>query len=148
MGVVVDAASPGGPDALEDGQALYDQGDFAKAAKAFETALTADPEDPRTHLWLGRAYGRQAERAGWLQALPLARQTRRHFEKAVALAPDYVPAVEALIRYYAGAPPFLGGGDDKARRLLERLDRLDPTRAADLRDELNATRRRPLSPQP
>lgn len=113
---------------IEAGRAAYDQGDFAAAAEAFAAAVALVPDDDVAVYWLGKAYGRQAERAGWFEAMRLARLTRQSLERAVALNPENPEAVRDLARYYDEAPGFLGGDAARAAELRARLSRLPRTR--------------------
>ena len=112
--------------ALASADAAYAAGQYAAAAELLETALTAHPDCARCAHLLGKSYGRQAEQAGWFDAMRLARQACAMFERAVALAPQDRDALEDLMRFYREAPAFLGGGDDKARAIALRLATLPP----------------------
>ena len=101
-------------------------GEFKKASESFEKAVSADPADSEYEHWLGKAYGKRAETASPFTAPGLASKTRQHFEKAVALNPKNLEAVNDLFEYYLEAPGFLGGGLDKATQIAERIAQLDP----------------------
>ncbi len=122
FGAVATAADPTA--AFTDGLRAYEHQDYAAAADAFQQATIAAPANDEYLHWLGKAYGRQAEQAGWFEAIHLATLTREAFERAVSLNPDNSAALADLAAYYAAAPAFLGGDDAKARRLRERLKRL------------------------
>ena len=114
------------PSRFEVGREAYDRGDYAAAAEAFAAAVSLAPSDDVAMYWLGKAYGRQAERAGWFEAMRLARLTRQSLERAVALNPENPEAVRDLARYYDEAPGFLGGDAARAAELRLRLSRLPP----------------------
>ena len=101
-------------------------GEFKKASESFEKAVSADPAGSEYEHWLGKAYGKRAETASPFTAPGLASKTRQHFEKAVALNPKNLEAVNDLFEYYLEAPGFLGGGLDKATQIAERIAQLDP----------------------
>jgi hypothetical protein len=107
--------------AFAAGLRAYEAGDYATAARALEQALGRTPDCARCAHLLGRAYGRLAAQASWLRAIELARKTRDALELAVALNPTDVAAVEDLIEYYRTAPGFLGGSEEKAAALEQRL---------------------------
>lgn len=109
---------------LQAGQAAYARGDYARAADVLAEAVRRAPADDEAVYWLGKAYGRQAERAGWLEAVKLARKTRDALERAVKLNPDNHDAVRDLADYYDQAPGFLGGDARKAAALRARLANL------------------------
>jgi tetratricopeptide (TPR) repeat protein len=104
-----------------EGRALYEAGAYEEAARMLEQAVALEPQNSDLHLWLGRSYGRAAERAGWLRAVQLAHRTRREFETAVALDPGNRAAWSYLAEYYRRAPVFLGGSREKARDIDARL---------------------------
>lgn len=99
----------------------YDAGRYKAAVTAFEKALAQSPASDEFALWLGKACGRVAERAGPLSAMKWAGRTRDALERAVALNPDNREAVSSLADYYEQAPGFLGGDSAKARELRARL---------------------------
>lgn len=107
------------------GQIAFGQHDYDTAVARFETAVGLRQHDASFHMWLGRAYGRQAEHAAVWRQVWLARKVRRQFETAVALDPDSVAARWDLMEYYAKAPGFLGGSRDKAKIQAREIERRD-----------------------
>ncbi len=107
------------------GRIAFGQHDYDTAAARFETAVGLQNHNADFHLWLGRAYGRQAERAFVLKQPWLAGKARRQFETAVALDPESVAARWALMEYYLKAPGLLGGSLDKARAEAREIERRD-----------------------
>ncbi len=107
------------------GKAYYGEGEFARAIDALEKAVATDPGRSDWWDWLGRAYGRRAEKGNVLKAFGRARKARQAFEKAVQLDPRNVEALIDLFLFYLEAPGFLGGGTEKAGRLAQRLRDLD-----------------------
>jgi tetratricopeptide (TPR) repeat protein len=116
------AEPPPGADHFAAGKSLYEAGRFEDAVPHFEDAVRKAPRNSRYQHWLGRAYGRSAERAAWYRALPLARRTLRQFRLAVELDPYNRDAWQDLREYYRQAPGFLGGSARKAREIDARLD--------------------------
>ncbi len=108
------------------GRDRYMQGDYKKATEALEKAAAAEPDNSDTELWLGRAFGRRAETASPFTAPANASKARQHFEKAVALNPRNLEALNDLFEYYLEAPGFMGGGLDKARGIAERVAAIEP----------------------
>lgn len=107
--------------------ALVD-GDGDGGARALERAVTLNARDARYHHWLGRAYSRQAVRAGKLKQALLAGRIRGAFETAVSLAPDDISARGDLLQYYVIAPGFMGGSVDKARAQAREIAKRNPLR--------------------
>ncbi len=98
---------------------------YDAAATWFEKAVAAEPSSSDHHLWLGRAYGRQAMQASIFRQPGLASRTRTEFEKAVELDPNSLNARMDLLQYYLKAPGFMGGGEDKALAQAAEISRRD-----------------------
>ena len=109
---------------FSNGQTLYVAEEFTQAAEAFEGAVAMSPRVSTYHHWLGKTYGRLAERANWLRAMTLARKTREAFERAVALDGANLEALFDLEAYYLSAPSFLGGGAEKAAEVRRQIAQL------------------------
>lgn len=107
------------------GRSLYMKGEFKKASEAYEKALAAEPSSSTYAHWLGKAYGKRAETASPFTAPGYASKTRQNFEKAVALDPKNIEAMNDLMEYYLQAPGFLGGGFGKAVSLAEKIAAAD-----------------------
>ncbi len=107
------------------GRISFAQEQFEQAIEWLDKAVLLDGRNADYHLWLGRACGYQAQRASLLWQLPLARRVRRHFERAVELNPDLIPARADLAEYYMKAPWFLGGSTEKAEAQAHEVSRRD-----------------------
>jgi Tfp pilus assembly protein PilF len=118
------AVTASGATPAETGRQQYLRGDFASAAASFEKAIEHSPNDSVLYHWLGKARGRQAERANFLQAPFHARKCRAALEKAVELDPTNLLAFNDLFEYYLEAPGILGGGQDKARTAAATIAKL------------------------
>lgn len=108
------------------GKSCYRLEDYKQATDYLEQAVAAAPFNAEYHLWLGRAYGGRADTSSFLTAPGYASKARRHFERAVELAPENMDALDDLFEYYLEAPGFLGGGLDKAAALAARMEKLNP----------------------
>jgi tetratricopeptide (TPR) repeat protein len=102
--------------------------DLDGAVRHFEYAVRLQPNVGRHHLWLGRAYGQQALRAGKLKGFSLAKRSRAELQSAVRLDPDDVEARAELAHFYALAPKIVGGDRGKARAEAEAIAARDPYR--------------------
>jgi tetratricopeptide (TPR) repeat protein len=91
------------------------------AADYFEAATKLDPQNSTYFLWLGRAYGREAQNANVLRQPGLAKKTRNAWERAIQLDADNLDARSDLIQYYVQAPGFLGGSTTKAFEQAEEI---------------------------
>ena len=111
---------------FQEGRDYYVIEAFDEAAAAFEKAVRMAPRNSSYHHWLGKAYGRLAERANWLSAIDLAAKTRDSFERAVELNGNNIDALADLREYYLSAPAFLGGSRESAEQIREQLEWLAP----------------------
>jgi len=98
-----------------------------------EKAVSLDGQDSMNHLWLGRTLGERADTASFLSAYNLAKRARAEFEQAVQLNPGNAEALADLGEFYNSAPGVVGGGTSKAQGVADKLDRVDPARAHELR---------------
>ncbi len=117
-------------------RAYYFQEDFDPAIANCERAVQLDPKSSAYHLWLGRTYGDKADKAGPFAAFGLAKKAVAQFEQAVQLDPRNVPARTDLAEFYGSAPGMVGGGDDKAQRIIEETGKFDSVAAANMRAQL------------
>jgi len=124
------------------GQCYYQLGQFSNAAADLEHAVRLDPNQSMYHDWLGKAYGRKAEQSVFFSAMSWARKTHKEFETAVELNPSNFEAQRDLIRYEMNAPGIVGGGDDKAQKHIDELEKLDDLQGLLARGEFFATKRR------
>jgi tetratricopeptide (TPR) repeat protein len=90
-----------------------------------EKAVAIDPQSSVFHEWLGRAYGEKADHASMFTAPGLARKTHREFEIAVQLDEKNFAARQALIEFDCAAPGLVGGGEEKAKPEIEKLQSMD-----------------------
>lgn len=112
------AAKTGEPAA---GRAAYEREDYEAAARHFEAAVQARPQDSSLHHWLGKSYGRIADESGWFKAMSYAKKTVAAFRMAVELDDANPAALRDLISYLEQAPGFLGGDKEEAKTLKARL---------------------------
>ena len=99
------------------------------AVSACERAVNLAPQSSFYHLWLGRAYGEKADKAGFFSAAGLAKKVRSSFERAVQLDPNNAEARTDLAEFYFEAPGIVGGGKEKAREQANILLTLNPPMA-------------------
>jgi tetratricopeptide (TPR) repeat protein len=96
------------------------------AIKSAEKAVSTNPNNSEYHNWLGQAYGDKASHASMFSAYPLARKTQKEFETAVKLDEHNFDAAQNLVDYDCTAPSVVGGGEDKAQPIIQKLLSLDP----------------------
>src|SRR5277367_638732 len=95
------------------------------AITSAERAVAIDPKSSVYHEWLGRAYGEKADHTSMFSAMGLARKTHREFEIAVELDERNFAARQALIEFDCAAPGMVGGGEEKAKPQIEKLQGMD-----------------------
>ncbi|HTC61707.1 MAG TPA: tetratricopeptide repeat protein [Candidatus Saccharimonadales bacterium] len=124
------------------GECYYQLHDFSRAMASFERAEQLSPKNSEIHDWLGKSYGRKAEGAVFLNAMSWARKAHHEFEVAVELDPMNFEAQRDLIRYEMNAPSVVSGGDDKAMRHIDALEKVDPIQGELARGEFFETKKR------
>ena len=112
--VLAEDPAPDAADYFLTGKNYFMSGDYKKATDFFERAVATSAANSEYELWLGRAWGRRAEKGSWLMATSYASKAHQCFEKAVALDPRNNEAKNDLFEFYLNAPGMLGGGIDKA----------------------------------
>lgn len=103
------------------GRIAYAAQEWGKASDWFEKAVKRDDDNALYHLWLGRAYGSEAQRANPVRQAILARRVRGAFERSVALDPSNPEAHYDLMSFYLVAPGVMGGSREKARAAAEEV---------------------------
>jgi tetratricopeptide (TPR) repeat protein len=98
---------------------------YDAAVNSAEKAVAIDPKNSDYHRWLGEAYGAKAGHASMLSAYSFARKTQKEFEAAVQLDARNFDAQQDLIEYDCTAPGMVGGGEEKALPLIEKLMAMD-----------------------
>jgi tetratricopeptide (TPR) repeat protein len=123
------------------GQSLYQLGEFPRAITSLERAVQLAPKESEIHDWLGKSYGRKAEASIFLSAMGWARKAHKEFEVAVQLNPMNFEAQRDLIRYEMNAPSIVSGGDDKALKHIEELEKIDSIQGQLARGEFLVTKK-------
>lgn len=100
--------------------------DHNSAIKYGEKAIKLDDSKSEYHLWLGSAYGVQAQKGSKLKALFRAKKVKSEFEKAVELDSANLEARFGLIQYYVMAPGIMGGDKKEAKKQAEIIEKMDP----------------------
>jgi tetratricopeptide (TPR) repeat protein len=124
------------------GQCFYQLREYARALTSLDRSVQLVPNQSMYHNWLGKAYGRKAEESSFLSAMGWAKKTHKEFEIAVQLQPSNLEAQRDLIRYEMNAPGIVGGGDDRAMKHIEDLEKIDSIQGQLARGEFFATKRR------
>lgn len=108
------------------GRIAFAQEDWETSIDWFERAVKIDERNAVYHMWLGRAYGREAQQASIFRKPSLAGKTKSAFERAVSLDPDNVDARLYLLEFYRRAPGIVGGSMKKAREQAEEVKKRNP----------------------
>ena len=111
-----------------------------KAVGECEQATRLDNGNSEYHMWYGRALGLKAEHVSFLSAYGLGKRVLVEFETAARLNPRSAEALMDLGEFYKTAPGMIGGGLDKAERVAQQLDGIDPSRAHQLRARIAESR--------
>ena len=109
---------------FELGRDRFERGDYQVAIEYLEHSVKLDPDQSEYFLWLGKAYGRWAEKLPWYKAVTYAEKSGESLKKAVDLDGRNIPALRALALFYEQAPGFLGGSNHKATEMKARIKAL------------------------
>jgi tetratricopeptide (TPR) repeat protein len=99
---------------------------YDAAVSSGEKAVAINPKNSEYHQWLGEAYGAKADHVSMFSAYPLARKTQKEFDTAMQLDEKNFDAAQDLVEYDCTAPGVVGGGEDKAQPIIQKLMTLDP----------------------
>lgn len=99
---------------------------YDAAVSSGEKAVAINPKNSEYHQWLGEAYGAKADHVSMFGAYPLARKTQKEFDTAMQLDEKNFDAAQDLVEYDCTAPGVVGGGEDKAQPIIQKLMTLDP----------------------
>ncbi len=124
------------------GQSYFQLREFPRASASFERSVQLLPRNSQYHNWLGKAYGRRAEESIFFNALSWARKTHKEFEVAVELDPANFEGQRDLIRFEMLAPGIVGGGEDKAQRHIDELEKIDAVQGQLARGEFFAAKKK------
>ena len=102
-----------------DGRSLFLACEFKRAARAFERALSAQPDSAALYYWLGKSYARLADVSSPLSAPKNARRARHNLEEAVKRDPKNHEYLVELFDFYVDSPEWFHGGLQQAATLLE-----------------------------
>lgn len=103
--------------------------EFDAAIHECEAARDLQPSSSPYVLQLARAYGAKADHAGAFTGMRMVGKIHDNFELAAQLNPKSVEALSDLGEFYVEAPGVVGGGVDKARSIVGRLQPLSAARA-------------------
>ncbi len=124
------------------GQSYYQLREFTRAMASLERAVQLAPNQSDYHDWLGKSYGRKAEESVFFTAISWARKTHKEFEVAVQLDPNNFAAQRDLIRFEMNAPGVVGGGDEKALKHIDDLEKINPLEGELARGEFFMTKKK------
>ena len=109
---------------------------WSQAVAECQQAVNLNNKNSDYFMWLGRALGQLASHASFLSAYGDAKKSHAAMQTAVQLNPQNGRALSDLGDYYARAPAIAGGGTSKAQQIASQLDKVDASRAAQLRGDI------------
>lgn len=89
-------------------------------------AVEVFPAGKEGHFYYMANMGALAREQGALQSAWKFRKIRKELDRTLEIDPDYAPALVAKAQYLTEMPGLLGGSDEEAVRLYERVLRVDP----------------------
>lgn len=107
------------------GRIALEEGDFDESVQHLERAVSIRSDHAEFFLWLARARGMQAQKAGVPGGIGPALKSKSAFEKAIALDPNLVEAREDLVQFHREAPGIIGGSRRVARLQAAEIKKRD-----------------------
>ena len=111
------------------GRIALEEGDAEKAKGYLEQSVGVEPNSSDEYYWLGRAYGDLAQKASIFKQPSYASSVHKYFQLAVDTDPKNVEAQRGLFAFFIMAPGIMGGGVDKAEKVLSDIRLLSPVDA-------------------
>jgi tetratricopeptide (TPR) repeat protein len=99
--------------------------DGPRAAELLEKAVALRPNSSELHYWLSVAYTTIGQTSSLFKQMSIGRKVIAELERSVQLDPAYIDARLDLAQYYAMAPSFMGGGEEKAREQAVEVKKRD-----------------------
>ncbi len=106
---------------LMQARLLMSQNDLGSAEEKIESLVSEFPKNAEAFYWQGVIKGNLAQQASIFKAGSYAKQSKKSFEKATKLDPEFVPGYLGLIQFYLRAPAIAGGSTKKAIKVAESL---------------------------
>ena len=128
-------------------QAKMALGDLDGALALAQRAVDLDGANSDYHFTLGQVYGEKADRASIFAAGPLALKFRKEVEKAIALNPKNLDALDAMMQFKFEAPSAMGGSRQDAQDLAQLIARIDPVQGCQAQAELAGMEKDPAEQQ-
>lgn len=100
-------------------------GDYTTPLPLAAKAVALDGRVAKYHRQLAEVLGLEAQHAGPVRLIFLARQFRSEIETAISLDPHDIQAHRDLLEYYLVAPGIAGGDVQKASAMAKQIGRLD-----------------------
>lgn len=104
------------------------EGEGDRALALIDRAIELAPDRPGLRVDRAAFRSDRIEDSGAFKSLRIARDVRRDLEHALAVAPEHVDALAALVAFHLRAPGIAGGDRQAAAALLARLGELAPSR--------------------
>ena len=95
--------------------------------KGLEEKILLVGESAQLWYLLGGANGIKALQVNRMLSIPYVKAMLQSFERAIALNPQHLPALEAYIEALSMVPSLLGGDIKRAKQLAEKLIKLNTT---------------------
>ncbi len=112
--------------------------DHEEAARLLQQALAAQPANSDAHVYLAETYSMKVDHAGVFEKPGLARKIKSESERALAINPDNINALETLLEFHMEAPGIVGGDKGKTHELAARIGGLDAVRGNFAKAEIAA----------
>lgn len=111
------------------GRIALQEGDIDKARHYLDQSVDLEPNTSDEYYWLAVSYGELARDANIFKQAAYASKVQKYYQLAVDSDPKNIAARRGLFLFYVIAPSVMGGGIDKAEKLLSDIRQLSPVDA-------------------
>lgn len=109
------------------GDSLNELKKYEEASKLYEKLVQVDPKSFNYNFKYAVSFGQHVESLPRFQQVKLVRQMIKHFEAAFDLNRKDIAINRALLEIYLRVPRFFGGGNKKAKSVLENIYSISET---------------------
>lgn len=103
------------------GDSLFNAKNFTKASEYFKKLISIDSENFYYNFKYASSYGLHVESLPRFQQVKHVRDMVKYFENSLKLKPNHLGVNRALLEIYLRVPRLFGGGNKKAKKILDNI---------------------------
>ena len=103
------------------GDSLFNAKNFTKASEYFKKLISIDSENFNYNFKYASSYGLYVDSLPRFQQVKHVRDMIKYFENSLQLKPNHLGVNRALLEIYLRVPRLFGGGNKKAKKILDNI---------------------------